>query len=378
LCYIYGMKKIYFILFLLIAGFQSNAQTTIIDSIFHGGLWRNYRVYVPAIYTGTSAVPLVLNLHGYTSNAMQQEFYGDFRPIADTANFILVHPNGTGPSTAQFWNAYTMSSPNDVGFIEALIDTISTQYMINANRVYTCGMSNGGIMSYYLAWKLNNKFAAIGSVTGSMTNLGLSTCAPTDNMPVIEIHGTADATVPYSGSSTFAPIDSIIDFWADYNACNPIPTVIPYANTATGDGCTATEYAYTGGTDESEVVLVKVTSGGHTWPGAPITIGVTNQDFDASVRLWQFFMKFDKSQFVGIKELEAKKTSINIYPNPVSDYIIFETDKTGGVLHLNDIAGRKILQTSITSPNQMIDLSLLTKGIYLGVYFDQTIKLIKE
>lgn len=372
------MKKICTILFLSFAVFQASAQTTIIDSIFNGGVWRNYRVYIPAMYTGASSVPLVLNLHGYTSNAIQEEFYADFRPIADTANFILIHPNGTDPGGGQFWNGYTMSSPNDVGFIEALIDTISTQYMINANRVYTCGMSNGGIMSYYLAWKLNDKFAAIGSVTGSMTNFGLSTCVPPDNMPVIEIHGTADGTVPYNGDGTFAPIDSIIDFWADYNNCNPIPTVIPYANTATSDGCTATEYAYTGGTNGSEVVLVKVTGGGHTWPGAPVTIGVTNQDFDASIRLWQFFMKFDKSQFIGINEQETKKTSINVYPNPVYDHIIFETEKTGHDLYLNDVAGRIVFQTRIIASTQKIDLSFLTKGIYFGVYADQTIKLIKQ
>ena len=58
------------------------------------------------IYFG---VALVLNLHGLGSNSWQQMFYGDFRPIADTANFIIVHPQGTFESTtfmANYWNAF--------------------------------------------------------------------------------------------------------------------------------------------------------------------------------------------------------------------------------------------------------------------------------
>lgn len=57
----------------------------------------------------------------------QQEFYGDFRKIADTAGFILVHPNGTvfPQTTQQFWNVGLVGSSNvdDVGFIHAIIDT---------------------------------------------------------------------------------------------------------------------------------------------------------------------------------------------------------------------------------------------------------------
>lgn len=372
------MKKIYCILFLFFSVFQVNAQTTVIDSIFHDGLWRNYRLYVPAIYTGTSSVPLVLNLHGYTSNASEQEFYGDFRPIADTANFLIVHPNGTGPSSAQYWNAYTFGAPDDIGFLEALIDTISLNYNVNANRVYTCGMSNGGIMSYFLACNLNYKFAAIGSVTGSMTNFNLSACSPPDNMPVIEIHGTADGTVPYNGDGTFAPIDSIINYWAQFNNCTMVPVVINYPNINTTDGCTADEYAYLNGTDGAETVLVKVTGGGHTWPGAPITIGVTNRDFEASNRLWEFFMKFDKSQFIGINESKISTFVFTVYPNPVSDKIIIESKIIGSAIQIHDVFGRLIFNQLCISTKQEIDLSNLERGIYILSYSNQSLKIIKE
>jgi polyhydroxybutyrate depolymerase len=92
------MKKLYQLLGILLASFSflgSSAQTTIIDSFLNGGIYRSYRIYIPAINDGVQKVPLVFNLHGLGSNAFEQENYGDFRPIADTANFIIVSPNGT-------------------------------------------------------------------------------------------------------------------------------------------------------------------------------------------------------------------------------------------------------------------------------------------
>ena len=182
----------------------SFSQTTVNDSFMHNGLTRTYSFYVPAIYDGSQAYPLVLNLHGYTSNGTEQSFYGNFKPIADTAGFIVVHPEGTiqtGTASTQFWNVgFFPSNVDDIGFLESLIDTISASYNIDATRIYSTGMSNGGFMSYKLACE-SNRFAAIASVTGSMTGQMQNNCSPIKPIPVMEIHGTADPTVPYNGQS---------------------------------------------------------------------------------------------------------------------------------------------------------------------------------
>ena len=70
------------------------AQTTVTGTLQSGGLTREYRLYVPAAYRAGTPVPLLFNLHGYGSSNVEQEAYGDFRPVADTANFLVVHPNG--------------------------------------------------------------------------------------------------------------------------------------------------------------------------------------------------------------------------------------------------------------------------------------------
>ena len=145
------------------------AQTTITGTIKHDGLIRDYRLYIPKNFDSKKAVPLVFNFHGLTSNAQQQEFYGDFRGIADTAGFLLVHPTGTVSKTAgvPFWNVGLAvgESVDDVGFVEALIDSLQLKYTIDPNRIYATGMSNGGFMSYFLACS-SLRFAAIASVTG--------------------------------------------------------------------------------------------------------------------------------------------------------------------------------------------------------------------
>ena len=88
------MRFILVLLLFVVFTFSSFAQQTINASITHDGIQRNYILYIPEIYDGNTAVPLILNFHGFGSNATQQMFYGDFRDIADTEGFLLVHPEG--------------------------------------------------------------------------------------------------------------------------------------------------------------------------------------------------------------------------------------------------------------------------------------------
>lgn len=200
-------RTIALIFFLLLTAENAITQNTILGSFMHGGLQRAYRVYVPPAYNPTLSAPLIINLHGYGSNNIEQELYTNFKPIADTAGFIIVHPNGTPDfSNTLHWNTFGTSTVDDVGFLSALIDTLSTQLNINQSRVYATGMSNGGFMSFQLACQLGNRIAAIASVTGTMTVTNLGTCQPARPLPVMQIHGTADATVPYLGNFFFAPV----------------------------------------------------------------------------------------------------------------------------------------------------------------------------
>jgi polyhydroxybutyrate depolymerase len=300
------MKKL--ILLIICLPLFTLGQQTINASINHGGITRDYILYVPNSYVTGNQVPLVFNFHGYTSNATQQMWYGDFRAIADTAGFIIVHPEGTlDNSGATHWNVgWGGSTVNDINFTSTLIDSIASEYSINLDRVYSTGMSNGGFMSYQLACELSDRIAAIASVTGSMNPGWFNSCNPSHPMPVMEIHGTADPTVLYT------TVPNIIDFWRGINNCNNTPVLTNMPDINIIDGCTAEHQIWENGSNGVAVEHYKIIDGEHSWPGAPFPNGITNQDINAAEKIWEFFNKYDINGLIlptNIKNITAEKSA---------------------------------------------------------------------
>jgi polyhydroxybutyrate depolymerase len=359
------MKKTNFIfcafLFLIMGAATAQNEVTIVDSILSGNIYRTFRLYVPKSYSVTTESSLVLDLHGYTSNAEQEQYYSNFKSISDTANFLIVYPNGTklpGTST-QFWNAGLSSSAvNDVAFLSDLIDHIKKKYTIDANRVYACGMSNGGFMSHTLACALNYKIAAIASVTGSMFVSQYTTCVPNRVVPVLQIHGTADQTVPYIGNSSMLAVDTLMKFWVKHNHCDPVPVIDSVLDVNKADSCTAVHYIFKNGMQGATCELYKIIKGGHTWPGALYKIGVTNQDFNASEKIWQFFRKYKLSDMLTIPETKGEM-EIAMYPNPCIDKLNIEVLQLTSVA-IVDVTGKVVLR----STQSEIDVRDLAKGLY--------------
>ncbi|MDI9320258.1 MAG: T9SS type A sorting domain-containing protein [Phycisphaerales bacterium] len=372
-----------FILFsinaILLCGINAHAQTTIIDSFLHDGIYRSYRIYIPAINDGTKKVPLIFNLHGLSSNGYEQENYGDFRPIADTANFIIVSPNGinVAPTPYNGWNTFVTigTGTDDLGFINRLLDTAAKRYSINLNRVYATGMSNGGFMSYELACFMSSRITAIASVAGSVTAERRTSCNALHATPIMQIHGTADKTVGYDGTNYlttipgFTHIDSLMQYWVKYNACGSTASKTILPNISTTDSCTAEHYVWSGGKESSSVELFKIIGGGHTWPGSAFRTGVTNKDFSASKEIWRFFSQYSLDQFsLGIPSNNLSIELLGIYPNPAKDilHVRLSNPNRGEVtLQFSDLMGRALWQLKTTEDDVQIPCDTYPSGIYL-------------
>lgn len=372
----------------LFTGFFVSAQsgTTVVDSFLYGGSWRSYRLYVPANYSPSKPAPLVANLHGLGSNAFQQQLYGNFMPIADTAGFLVLHPQGVSQGGTTFWNVGLLPVPDDVGFIRTLLDTVAAGFNVDADRTYCTGMSNGAIMSYYLACQLPGKFAAIASVAGTMFRNWYATCRPAYALPVMEIHGDNDMTVPYTGDATpngsFMAIDTVIQKWRIHNQCPTNPQIFSFPDLNTSDQSYAISYRYAGGRDQSSVELIKVFNGGHAWPGAPAVLMGTNLDFSASKEIWRFFSRYRKSQFVtptgtsGLTRTE-QETAFTVFPNPVTNRLFVEAY---GDVKILLFSGQGVFVQALQAGFN--DLSALQSGLYYvdleqnGRHFYQ--KVIKE
>ena len=360
--------------------FSSTAQQTINASITHDGIERDYILYVPEIYDGSTAAPLVLNFHGFGSSASQQMFYGDFRDIADTEGFLLVHPEGTTFIGNQFWNVGfpgLSSNIDDVGFTEALIDELATLYAIDLDRVYATGMSNGGFMSFLLACQLSEKIAAVASVTGSMTQDTFDDCNAQHPTPVLQIHGTEDDVVLYNENNLSLPIPDVISYWVDHNNCETTPTTTTLPDVDVSDGSTLEHSVYEDGDNGVTTEHMKVIGGGHTWPGSVLNTAGTNQDIDASMEIWLFFSRYDIDGLLSTDDFENNQ--VTIYPNPTQSKINLSLNFSKEVDYkLFSPLGKQLMTGTITSSNEEIDISHLPSNIYFLKVGNQFYKVLKS
>lgn len=363
---------------LLLSCFFLSAQQTITGSFVFDGQERDYRLRIPP-ESFSGARPLIFNLHGFGSNAFQQEAYAQMNPVADTAGLFICYPNGVDNAWNVGW-AFG-STADDVGFIGALIDTIAATHAIDLERVYSCGMSNGGFMSYRLACELNDRIAAVASVTGSMVPAYVADCMPGRTVPVLEIHGTADATVPYGGQPSLAiSIEDLLSFWNLNNQCDGDPVIQELPNTDATDESTVTKIQSTGCAERGEVLHYRINAGGHTWPGAPINIGVTNQDINGSTEIWHFFRGYTLSGISSASFAEA--LPVELFPNPATDEVQIRLPAPGGELSLYSSSGKQLLQTTLWQTVTGLDVSGYPAGLYFvrirqqGTF--QTMKLILQ
>ncbi len=387
--FIFYMKKYFVSLILnLPISLFSQSGTTIIDSIYSNNLYRSYRLYIPANYSGVTSVPLILNLHGYTSNALQQQLYSNFMPIADTAGFLMVYPQGV-PDIYYgnpFWNAGIMnvSYVDDTLFLNQLIDTLMSQYNIDPGRVFMTGLSNGGFMSHYMACFCNRKIKGIASVAGTWFHFW-PTCNPGKVIPMLHIHGTADSSVPYYGNSTMLGADSTVQRWVIKNSCNPTPSYSMVPNINITDGSTAEHYQYFINSNPKSIVeFFKINNGAHTWPGAPYIIGTTNQDINASAEIWRFFRQFSSADFTThVNLFNYNNAAFSVYPNPAKNLIFISSDETIKSISIIDLTGKIIFEKNIEGNKNLISINILhlDKGMYflfINQKKFQTYPLLKE
>jgi len=274
-------------------------------TIISGGLNRCYLLYVPSQYDPSQSVPIVISYHGFASNPSGQVDISRWNEIADTGNFLVVYPQGTGFPLR--WNSFfpnDWSSVDDVAFTRALLKDLESTFLIDKARIYATGFSNGGALVHNLACEMSDTFAAVGIVSAPITEPQLD-CNPTRLVPLMAFHGTEDLIVRYDGTSLSLPFlnnrrksgpggfsyvsaNSWTKRWAERNHCDLIPEELPAQGNVTG-------LRYTGCLQDAEVIFYTITGGGHSWPGGgPLPgwlVGEINNDINASAEMWSFFEK---------------------------------------------------------------------------------------
>lgn len=235
-------------------------------------------------------------------------------------------------------------------------------------------------MSYYLACELSSRIAAIASVTGSMSINQTSTCDPQHPMPVMEIHGTEDPTVPYEGNILAEDIPSVINYWVGFNDCDTPADITSIPDTDPNDGCTAEHQRFRGGSNGAEVEHYKIIGGLHSWPGSFFGGAGTNQDIDASKEIWRFFSKYDIHGLIQTSANEDLEnvSPVTIYPNPASSIItILHENQRSTPYSLLTITGELVM--SGTADANAFDLTIddIPSGMYVLTMSGEFFKFIK-
>lgn len=229
---------------------------------------------------GTGRLPVVVVLHGFSSNPSMVIGNGGWEQAVRDHRFIAVVPGGVSDS----WNAGTCCplatnlGVDDATYLSQLITAVRQRPDVDPERVFIAGESNGGMMAYRFACTHSAEVAGIASVGGT----NVSGCTPGTPIPVFHVHGDADLTVPYEGGQSpisfllgvyFASVPSSMQAIADAQGCDPIPQ-------RSTDGA-VTRTRWNGCREGVPVVLDTVEGQSHDWP--------RSDRYDATTAVLRFF-----------------------------------------------------------------------------------------
>ena len=234
---------------------------------------RKYQLYVPS--TVTTNCPLVISLHGASGHSTDYSPFG--KDVAELAGCIVVYPQGLLQHFPVFGNDVTGWDATgeynlDVQFLEAVIEDVASKFQIDRKRIYCCGFSNGGMMTYAMANACSDKIAAFAAISGYPLNEFHLRHTGERPVPFLHIHGKADDFVLYEKMPT------IVDEMVARLGANPVPT-----KTA-GNGYTKSVYAAAEGS--FPYVYYEIDGMGHS----PYT-GNT-EDGNSGKTMWNFFKQY--------------------------------------------------------------------------------------
>lgn len=208
--------------------------------------------------------PLLIQLHGYGSNAGQTEVFFLTHNHANERGFVTLTPEGTmNQNGERFWNLFLGTGVDDLGYLTGLIDEAVERYAVDPDRVYLLGLSNGGFMSHLIACERGDMIRSIVSFNGS-SYLDASDCPAEHPVQVIHVHSTADTVVPYHGNAVMPSAQTVAERWADFNGCDPTPSTGPNLDvTSSIAGDETTTRIWEGCDDDMNVELWSIQGGTH-------------------------------------------------------------------------------------------------------------------
>jgi polyhydroxybutyrate depolymerase len=276
--------------------------------LLHDGVRRHYQVYAPGFVGTETERPLVLVLHGTGGTGPGVRRLTRFDRAATALGLIVAFPTGTDISgKCCDWNDHRPShvGPDDVGFLDAVIEAVASRHRVAPDQIYVAGLSNGGLMTIRLACERTGTYAAFATVGATLTTSLLAHgCDPRPKRMLL-INGDADPLVPYKGGPMPTPGDGVgigarktRNYFARQYGCEPVWTAV-HSNPDPRDHTEVMEYTAAPCNGRPvDVTHVRIHRGGHTWPNErdptwwwSMVAGPTTRDFDGAFKVGQWFLE---------------------------------------------------------------------------------------
>jgi polyhydroxybutyrate depolymerase len=240
------------------------------------GETRYTRVHVPPDAPTGRQLPLVLAFSGAGATGAFMQRQSGLSHVADRNGFIVAYPSSFGKHPFWSLNDDAPNGPQDLRFVNDLLDRLEATLCVDTGRVYATGVSNGGGFTARMGCEVSSRLAAIAPVAGGYK--AIPDCDPDRPVSVLEIHGTNDGAVPYHGvpPDFRGSVPLYVQGWRTLDKCgqSAVGRLLARGITQlTWSGCA-------GGTVVSQI---KLYGRGHEWPGAFGAPG-----FSAAQAVWSF------------------------------------------------------------------------------------------
>lgn len=269
----------------------SGSGITTEHTLKHKGVEYTYYLYKPQNLPPDA--PLVLVFHGYGATTFPSEVYG-FNPVADKYGFAVCYP--TGPQDFKEQHCWAVGyafhidenwERDDIGFTRKLVKTLQKEHKLSHHNVFVTGHSNGGEMSYLLAYEAPEIFAAVAPIAGLTMEWMYRELKPSAPVPLLEIHGTEDVVSKWNGDpsnkdgwGSYIAVPSAVGLWAAVNRCtHEEREILPIKRNK------VIAHRYVNGTNKNQVWLYEIVGGAHAWP---------DKDIDTAEEIWKFFSLYLK------------------------------------------------------------------------------------
>ena len=280
-----------------------------------GGVDRKFLVYRPAGTTGFQAVVTVL--HGGGGMGLGVSEIGVhplsvFRPVADTAKFLLVYPEGSlDTQGSPGWNDcrsddQSGSQGEDFAFLQALNAKLSSELGVPSSRMFLAGTSNGALMTFAYAYRSPETIGAVAVSSGNLPlnpEVGFCTDGSSLPLPILMTHGTLDPAMPADGGCVanlggacnrgrVVSQSATLDYWVKRNRLTGTAPQTTTFDFNTNDAGHVEKRIYNG---PHPLIHLRLMGAGHAVPSKVVfssttpASGAQNRDVEFAEESWNFF-----------------------------------------------------------------------------------------